>query len=133
MGCAVEGCTRPIHGKGLCHGHHSTAQQRALLAHRAVYGPWCSVAGCTQPVISMGLCRNHKSKHRRQFGTTPCRTNGCTLPVVSKGLCLSCYRKTRRGTLAVCVNGCTPKKLYSQGMCQACYKRGWRRAQKEAA
>jgi hypothetical protein len=133
MGCSVEGCARKHMARGLCKSHYNGQWERAARQRRAAFGPWCSVAGCTAPSMVRGMCRSHEDRARCLFGVTPCRRHDCDRAARVRGLCRPCYVRVQRGTLAVCIAGCTPKKLYAQGMCQACYKRRYRADQRRAA
>jgi hypothetical protein len=104
--CAVAGCERPHHARGLCHTHY-TRHRRAgdpgptAITPRGARDPLCTVADCTQPHHALGYCHTHYSRWRRT-GTigpaTPPNPRGCGIPGCgqrhyARGLCRTHYRR----------------------------------------
>lgn len=62
--CAVDGCQRRAHSRGLCSAHHHRLVRHGdPLGGRQPRGP-CSVVGCERTASSLGLCRLHYDRQR---------------------------------------------------------------------
>lgn len=62
--CGVEGCIRPIRGKGLCKVHYDRLRRHgdvgpAEIRMRHTSRPACSVNGCERPAKGRGYCLTH--------------------------------------------------------------------------
>jgi integrase len=95
-GCAVQGCDRPAHGRGLCGGHLTRWRQRGrpprqqflddpgrpLVGRRELES--CTVSDCGYASAAHGLCRRHL--HRWQRASRPPVADwAATAPAVDDG------------------------------------------------
>lgn len=68
--CGVEGCTRPVHGKGLCKVHYDRLRWHgdvgsADIRVRSRSRPACSVDGCERPAKGRGYCLTHWKRWKK--------------------------------------------------------------------
>lgn len=93
--CAVEGCGRPVHARGLCPGHYGRWYREVALAA----GPTRACARCGAPIPAVTRRRYCSRQCRlREAGTEPvrlCDVAGCERPHLARGMCRSHYRKSR--------------------------------------
>lgn len=100
--CEVEGCTKYVHGHGMCRQHYN---------HHKPQIP-CSIAGCTKIVLAKGLCGQHYTPPRQ---TKSCKELGCENRVFARDLCKKHYSSAR--PRKVCsVDGCTTS-VKARGVC----------------
>ena len=62
--CVIDGCQRPVHGRGMC-GTHYQYWWREHRKHLQPIRRRCSVHGCENPHRSLGFCQLHYHRVRR--------------------------------------------------------------------
>lgn len=69
--CAVEGCSRTAHTRGLCAAHYARLRiEGDVLAHKPIrrriapVSPECTAKGCSRKPDARGLCKKHYSRWR---------------------------------------------------------------------
>lgn len=68
MICSVDGCDKPVFGRGFCRAHYNRFQRHGdPLAGRISPDPSriCSISACGKPVVARGLCSGHYKRLRR--------------------------------------------------------------------
>lgn len=67
--CLVEGCPRPVHGRGWCSTHYRrwrvTGEVGGMESQHLVRGT-CTVEGCDKPHMARGWCQMHYSRWLRK-------------------------------------------------------------------
>ena len=71
--CAVENCSLPHKGHGLCNGHLKRFRQQGddfdrspVLSKIRARSPICTISGCGKHHFSLGLCSSHYSRLQRE-------------------------------------------------------------------
>jgi hypothetical protein len=113
--CSIEGCGRPVYGRGWCHAHNArwrkTGDARAdvpIEARTERSGPEarCGVDGCEKPRKSRGWCSTHWQRWKKHGDPlyvpdpppvlTACRAEGCDREPAQRGFCWSHYSRLLR-------------------------------------
>lgn len=94
--CSVEGCDKPIHGRGLCSKHYQRLMRHGDAAKTHRYdGALCTIEGCCRVARAYGLCSTHDMRKRRhgdphanpairRYG---CLVEGCARTHAARGYC----------------------------------------------
>ena len=61
--CSVDGCTKFVHGQGLCGKHYRRFQRSAEFEPRTI--PQCTVSKCKDLAKSRGFCNKHYKRFMR--------------------------------------------------------------------
>ena len=78
--CKVEGCSRPVHTRGLCGAHYQRQRKGQPLevpigemyegrARQVARG--CRIEGCERPHKARGLCSRHYQRWREGLDLEP--------------------------------------------------------------
>lgn len=84
VGCGIDGCERPLYGRGLCALHYQRWRKHGdpLANYRRVGRSICTIDGCDRPIVGRGLCSKHYKVPER-----PCAVEGCERLARSGELC----------------------------------------------
>jgi hypothetical protein len=121
--CSVEGCEKPVFGKGWCSMHYDRARRgetgERFLSLLPLPLKWkeddpryknkgrvCDVEGCENPFYAKGICHKHYERlsrtgslHLRPKPLYPdtCRVDGCSRKSLTRGYCAMHYDRVRSG------------------------------------
>jgi hypothetical protein len=139
--CSIEGCDRPVLGRGWCTAHYQRwkrhgdplaggAQRRNTIALVR-----CSYEGCERMARRGNtICKVHQIQEWRQ-AQGPCSVGGCPRRAGARGLCIAHYQRRRTGKdwqadipermkrgPACLVEGCQ-RPVYARGYCNMHHQR----------
>lgn len=135
QGCGIDGCQRPLYGRGLCHLHYQRWRKHGdpLASFKKVGRSICTVEGCERPIVGRGLCSRHYKIPERQ-----CSVQGCERLVRTGGLCdghaqrlrthgdvradTPLQARTKKGSQKCVVERCDRPNYYGD-LCLAHYQR----------
>lgn len=110
--CSVDGCDKPVQGRGWCHTHYERWRRHGDVQADVEPRPrqWsgeCDVDGCDKPAKLRGWCSAHYQRWRTHGDPTAggrphdgtktlCSIDGCDRQVVAWGWCDAHYRRWKK-------------------------------------
>lgn len=96
--CSIDGCEKPVLGRGWCNMHYSRWRRWGSVDHIQKVVRYCTIDGCDKTRVAFGLCSMHHQRKKRgspnpespaslRVYASVCKVEGCLRKHFRLGYC----------------------------------------------